>query len=102
MPKHCSVTVSLVNTGLIIEEFHYGLYSHYWWKISTTNKKNTTHFPLHIGQKIKTYLNNRDFFVTIIAGNKDDVMLLEYLYQSSIYISQTENDPSKAVFSVYI
>jgi len=101
MPKHRSVTVSLVNTGLIIEEFHYGPYSRYWWKTSTTNKENTTHFPLRIGQKTKTCLNNRDFFVTIIAGNKDDVMLPGYLCQSGIYVSQTENDPSKAVSSLY-
>ncbi|CAB4393022.1 unnamed protein product [Rhizophagus irregularis] len=60
MPKHRSITVSLVDFGSIIEEFHYRPYSRYWWKI-TTDKENGTYFP---------------------------------------YV-QIENDPSKAISTVY-
>ncbi len=100
MPKHRSITVSLVDLGSVVEEFHYGPYSRYWWKIST-DKENATFFSLRIGQKMKTCLNNRDFFVTIVVGNKNNVAIPGYLCQSDAYISQIENDPSKAISSVY-
>ncbi|CAB4432124.1 unnamed protein product [Rhizophagus irregularis] len=90
MPKHRSITVSLVDFGSIIEEFHYGPYSRYWWKI-TTDKKKGTYFPLRVGQKTKTCLNNYN-----------NVVVLGYLYQSDTYISQIENDPSKAIFMIYV
>uniref|UniRef100_U9TB68 Uncharacterized protein n=1 Tax=Rhizophagus irregularis (strain DAOM 181602 / DAOM 197198 / MUCL 43194) TaxID=747089 RepID=U9TB68_RHIID len=79
MPKHRSIAVSLVDLGSIIEEFHYGPYSRFWWKMST-DKENVTFFPLRIGQKTKTCLNSHDFFVTIVV----------------------ESDPSNAISSVYL
>ncbi|CAB4492800.1 unnamed protein product [Rhizophagus irregularis] len=79
MPNHRSIAVSLVYLGSIVEEFHYGPYSHFWWKMST-DKENVTFFPLRIGQKTKTCLNSRDFFVTIVV----------------------ESDPSNAISSVYL
>ncbi|CAB4394479.1 unnamed protein product [Rhizophagus irregularis] len=74
MPKHRSIAVSLVDLGSIVEEFHYGPYSRFWWKMST-DKENVTFFPLRIGQKTKTCLNSRDFFVTIVVGNKNNAFL---------------------------
>ncbi|CAG8472203.1 14177_t:CDS:1 [Funneliformis caledonium] len=100
MPKHRPIAVTLVDLGSIVEEFHYGPYSRFWWKTST-DKENTTFFPLRIGQKTKTCLNNRNFFVTIVVGNKNHVFLPGYLCQSDAYIGQIENDPSKAISSVY-
>ena len=100
MPKHRSITVSLVDLGSIVEAFHYGPYSRHWWKTST-DKENVTFFPLRVGQKTKTCLNNHDFVVTIVVGNKDNISLPEYLCQSDAYISQIENDPSKAISSIY-
>ncbi|CAB4382380.1 unnamed protein product [Rhizophagus irregularis] len=96
----CDYILSLVDFGSIIEEFHYGPYSRYWWKI-TTDKENGTYFPLRVGQKTKTCLNNRDFYITIVVGNKNNVAVPEYLCQSDTYISQIENDPSKAISTVY-
>ena len=100
MPKHRSVTVNLVDLGSVVEEFHYGPYFRYWWKIST-DKENVPYFPLRIGQKTKTCLNNRNFFVTIVVGNKSNVAMPGYLCQGDTYISQIENDPSKAISSIY-
>ncbi|CAB4375501.1 unnamed protein product [Rhizophagus irregularis] len=100
MPKHRSITVNLVDIGSIIEAFHYGPYSCYWWKTST-DKENVTFFPLRVGQKTKTCLNNRDFFVTIVIGNRNSTYLPGYLCQSDSYVSQIESDPSKAISSVY-
>ncbi|CAG8747769.1 6209_t:CDS:1, partial [Funneliformis mosseae] len=68
------------------------------WKTSV-DKENATFFPLRIGQKTKTCLNNHDFFVTIVVGNKNNTSLLGYLCQSDVYISQIENDPSRAISS---
>jgi len=65
------------------------------------DKENVSFFPLRIGQKTKTCLNNRDFFVTIVVGNKNDVAAPGYLCQSDTFISQIENDPSKAITSIY-
>jgi hypothetical protein len=84
MPKHRLITVSLVDLGSIVEEFHYGSYSHCWWKIST-DKENVSFFPFHIGQKTKTCLNNCDFFVTIVVGNKNDIAALG-IYVKAIHI----------------
>ncbi|CAB4430241.1 unnamed protein product [Rhizophagus irregularis] len=101
MPKHRSIAVSLVDLGSIVEEFHYGPYSRFWWKMST-DKENATFFPLRVGQKTKTCLNSRDFFVTIVVGNKNHAFLPGYLCQSDAYISQIESDPSNAISSVYL
>ncbi|UZO17067.1 uncharacterized protein OCT59_008429 [Rhizophagus irregularis] len=65
------------------------------------NKENGTYFPLRVGQKTKTCLNNRDFYITIVVGNKNNVAVPGYLCQSDTYISQIENDPSKAISTVY-
>ncbi|CAG8558239.1 1655_t:CDS:1 [Funneliformis caledonium] len=100
MPKHRSITVSLVDLSSIVEAFHYRSYSHYWWKTST-DKENVAFFPLHVGQKTKTCLNNHDFFVTIIVDNKNNTSQPGYLCQNDAYISQIENDPSKAISSIY-
>ncbi|CAG8515568.1 11508_t:CDS:2, partial [Funneliformis mosseae] len=70
------------------------------WKTSV-DKENATFFLLRIGQKTKTCLNNRNFFVTIIIGNKNNTSLPGYLCQSDAYISQIKNDPSRAISSVY-
>ncbi|CAB4430071.1 unnamed protein product [Rhizophagus irregularis] len=74
MPKHRSIAVSLVDLGSIVEEFHYGPYSRFC----------------------------RDFFVTIVVGNKNHAFLPGYLCQSDAYISQIESDPSNAISSVYL
>ncbi|CAB4392453.1 unnamed protein product [Rhizophagus irregularis] len=91
MPKHRSITVSLVDFGSIIEEFHYGLYSRYWWKI-TIDKENGTYFPLRVGQKTKTCLNNCDFYITIVIGNKNNVAVPGYLCQSPLVLGWQDED----------
>ena len=69
--------------------------------VTSTDKENATFFPLRVGQKTKTCLNNHDFFVTIVVGNKSNTSLPGYLCQSDAYIGQIEIDPSKAISSVY-
>ncbi|CAB4401449.1 unnamed protein product [Rhizophagus irregularis] len=111
MPKHRSIAVSLVDLGSIVEEFHYGPYSRFWWKMST-DKENATFFPLRIGQKTKTCLNSRNFFVTIVVGISSQVDWLnagsEYksslIYKfngnkQAIYVSKIEED--KCILEIY-
>ncbi|CAB4394563.1 unnamed protein product [Rhizophagus irregularis] len=111
MPKHRSIAVSLVDLGSIVEEFHYGPYSRFWWKMST-DKENATFFPLRIGQKTKTCLNSHDFFVIIVVGISSQVDWLNASsgYKSSliykfngnkqaIYVSKIEED--KCILKIY-
>ncbi|CAG8659650.1 413_t:CDS:2 [Funneliformis mosseae] len=83
MLKHYLITVSLIDLGSVVEEFQYRPYSHCWWKIST-DKENVSFFPLRIGQKTKTCLNNHDFFVTIVVGNKNDIAAPEIGVSSQV------------------
>ncbi|CAB4429306.1 unnamed protein product [Rhizophagus irregularis] len=58
--------VFLENSGLLVNELHYGPYSQFWWDFSTEN--NVVNFPIRLNQQVKVFLNGNDFFLTVKKG----------------------------------
>jgi hypothetical protein len=107
MKNLCQVNVSLISPGELIETFHYGPYSRYWWHfLPDLNKDDksdneTAYFPIRVSQKSKIILNEREFIVTIVVGNKDNNNFLPgYLCQCG-NIVEIANDPTNAISEVY-
>lgn len=104
MKKHRQADVSLISPGELVEALHYGPYSRYWWHfLSDLNKDSneTVYLPIRVQQKSKIILNEHEFIVTIVAGNKENNNFLPgYLCQSE-NIVEIANDPTNAISEVY-
>ncbi|CAB4439189.1 unnamed protein product [Rhizophagus irregularis] len=104
MKKHRQANVSLISPGELVEALHYGPYSRYWWHLlSDLNKDSneTVYLPIRVQQKSKIILNEHEFIVTIVAGNKENNNFLPgYLCQSE-NIVEIANDPTNAISEVY-
>jgi hypothetical protein len=104
MKTQRQVNVSLISPGELIETFYYGPYSRYWWHflpdLNKDNKK-AAYFPICVNQKSKVMLNEREFIVTVVVGNKDNNNFLpEYLCHCE-NIVEIANDPINAISEVY-
>ncbi|RHZ54903.1 hypothetical protein Glove_421g102 [Diversispora epigaea] len=95
MPKHRQVQVRLIEIGSLIEDIHYGPFSRFWWEFPSIPNLQTR-FPIRIGQKTHTHLNEHDFYITIL--NKGQIP--EYLCQSDNF-SAIETSATKAISKVY-
>lgn len=102
MSKLRQPNISLISPGVLVEKLHYGVYSCYWWHpLPDSNKENTSYFPVRVNQKIKILLNNYEFTVTVVVGNKDNNEFLPgYLCQCET-IAELANDPTNAISNVY-
>ena len=87
--------VFLENSGLLVNELHYGPYSRFWWDFSTEN--NVVNFLIRLNQQVKVFLNGNDFFLTVKKGARN---LPEYHCKSG-EIEVFETSPTKAVEIVY-
>ncbi|CAB5217189.1 unnamed protein product [Rhizophagus irregularis] len=85
--------VTLVETGSLVENLHYGPYSRYWWEILSIPDSNIQlRFPIRAGQKTNAGLNGRDFYITVqISGSNQ--MLPEYFCQSNVLSSNIDFCP---------
>ncbi|RHZ77211.1 hypothetical protein Glove_184g84 [Diversispora epigaea] len=102
MTKSCKKSISLISPGVLVEKLHYGPYSQYWWlPLPNSSKEITTYFPIRVQQKIRAILNDCEFTVTIVVGNKDnDNSLPGYVCQCE-NIVETANDSTNAISRVY-
>ena len=102
MSKQRQLKVSLISPGVLAEKLHYDVFSCYWWHpLPDSNKENTFYFPIRINQKIKIILNNYEFTVTVVVGNKDNNEFLPgYLCQYEA-IAELANDLTNAISNVY-
>ncbi|CAG8712878.1 9253_t:CDS:2, partial [Funneliformis mosseae] len=64
-------------------------------------KEITTYFPIRVKQTIKATLNNCEFIITVVVGNKDNnIFLLDYMCQCNEIIG-ISNDLINAISEVY-
>ncbi|RHZ86373.1 hypothetical protein Glove_51g25 [Diversispora epigaea] len=93
-------SVILVDLGKIVEELHYGPYSRYWWTYSNfSNYKNHTYFPIRLGQKTCTTLNEHYFFITVQI-NKENSLIPQY-YCECNNITSISSSSSTAISNLY-
>ena len=67
MGKSKKYIVTLLSTGQIVENLHFGPFCHAWWLVRPTNKTltHTPLFPLRLGMKTHIVLNKCDFIITV-------------------------------------
>ena len=94
------VHVTLIEVGSLVENLHYGPFSRYWWEVPSISDSNTyPQFPIRVGQKTKTCLNERDFYITIPISTSGH-MLPEYCCQSDdVFVIETS--ATKAISKTY-
>jgi hypothetical protein len=101
MSNQRKIGVSLISTGVIIEKYHYGPYSRYWWRPLSDSEEITTYFPIRVKQTTKAVLNKFEFTITVVVGNKDnDNFLPGYVCQCND-TARVANDPTNAISEVY-
>ncbi|RIB04744.1 hypothetical protein C2G38_2221483 [Gigaspora rosea] len=91
--------VSLVFRGEIINNLHYGPYASAWW-ISRPNDNDTTFLPLYplcLGMKTITTINDRDFMITVIQNDLEP----GFLCQSEDLQSNVCKSSLEAITSIY-
>ncbi|CAG8614939.1 13118_t:CDS:2, partial [Cetraspora pellucida] len=86
---------------LINENFHYGSFSRFWWRENDTKKENGSLFPIRIGQKTATILNEQKFIVTVAVGYPSAPFLPGYQCYCGSIISEIVANPSTAISTVY-
>ncbi len=72
MSKQRKIGVSLISPGVIVEKYHYGPYSRYWWRPLPNSEEIATYFPIRVKQTTKVVLNKVEFTITVVVGNKDN------------------------------
>ncbi len=104
MSKHHQINVTFIETGSLIDNLHYGIYSRYQWEFSsfstTQEEQECDCFSIRIGQKTHAFLNNRDFYIIIKICEEKNIPLLQYLYEYEEITSITSS-ASAAVSNVY-
>ena len=92
--------VILVETGLLVENLHYGPFSRYWWEFPSISDSNTySQFPIRVGQKTKSHLNGRDFYITIQTPSSDQILPEYYCQSDDFWVIETS--ATKAISKVY-
>lgn len=99
--KTQQVTVTLVEPGIIDENYHYGPFSQFWWRENIANNKNFPLFPIRIGQKTITILNHQQFVITIVVGYSTTFFLPGYQCSCNSISSEIVANPSTAISIVY-
>ncbi|RHZ78600.1 hypothetical protein Glove_159g45 [Diversispora epigaea] len=93
-------TVILVDLGKIVNELHFGSYSRYWWTfLNFSNYKNSTYFPIRLGQKTCTILNEHYFFITVQI-NEENCSIPQY-YCECNNITSVASSSNTAISNLY-
>ncbi|CAG8793323.1 21579_t:CDS:1, partial [Gigaspora rosea] len=112
MSKRKPQAVQLLSSGSIIQELHYGPFARNWWVLRTHENLNNglpSLYPIRIGMKTSTYINNIEFVIRVVQQIKNGKTIPGYICQTPGYIcSQTgqdsghvENDSSTAITNLY-
>ena len=101
MSKTCEIVVTLLVTGSLVLDLHYGPYSRFWWQKNNNKDVISNYFPIRVGQTTKVNLNGRDFYVTIVIGNSDNPFAPGFICTSGTFSSRIENNSSAAISNLY-
>jgi hypothetical protein len=103
MVKRKEYQVSLVSSGVLDKNLHYGPFSRDWWETRCT--KNTTEtpnlYPIRINMKTLVILQNVQFFVIIIQGHTGSLQQPGYICEAGDLKSAVFNNPSAAITTLY-
>ncbi|RIB16888.1 hypothetical protein C2G38_2188818 [Gigaspora rosea] len=100
MPKHKKYIVILISSGNIVQELHFGSFSRNWW-LSRPNDNSSCLllYPIRIGMKTLTTINNKDFIIPVVQKNNE--FKPGYICQSDGIYSKICESSTMAITSVY-
>src|SRR5436190_4072849 len=105
MPRLWKPPVTLIATGMIIPDLHFGPFLRNWWHVKTLQENGTKieqYYPFRVGMKIQVELKNRLFIIRVIQGNKHSNLLPGFLCESLLESNEgVENDPTSAISNLY-
>ncbi|CAG8787581.1 15604_t:CDS:2, partial [Gigaspora rosea] len=105
MSKRWKPSVTLIATGIIIPDLHFGPFLRSWWHVKMTQENKTKieqYYPFRIGMKTQVILKNRPFIIRVVQGNKYNSLLPGFLYKSLLESNyEVENDPMTAISKLY-
>ena len=107
MVKHKNNTKSyattLLFTGNIISEIHYGPFSREWWIASEENINNEVMLlvPIRLGMTTLTKLNGHEFIITVLEPDIKISTDPRYLATCSSVIGKIYTSFSAAITSLY-
>ncbi|RHZ89316.1 hypothetical protein Glove_16g30 [Diversispora epigaea] len=92
--------VTLISSGTIKPELHYGPFSRNWWFVPSMKKNNDLEmmYPIRIGMKTQIELNGKNFIMRILKGNNYQP---GYTCQCDSNSSEIEDNPTNAITSIY-
>jgi hypothetical protein len=100
MSKRKKYNVSLISAGIINSELHFGPFLHSWWTIN--NQETEFLVPIRLHMKILTTLNEQDFIITVVKGNKEHSKQPGYFCTCDAFsTSEPSNSSSNAITTVY-
>jgi hypothetical protein len=105
MPKQQKTQVTLVSAGKLLVDTHYGPFSRYWWTSKSGNLTSETEnqlIPIRVGQKTRIFLNEREFVVRVVVGNKESPKRPGYCCESGEFSSNVETSATEAISSLYM
>ncbi|CAB4485259.1 unnamed protein product [Rhizophagus irregularis] len=105
MSKRWKPSVTLIATGIIIPDLHFGPFLRNWWHVRSLQEngmKVEQYYPFRIGMKTQVELKNRPFIIRIVQGNKHNNLLPGFFCESlSESNEEVENDPTSAISNLY-
>ncbi|RIB08222.1 hypothetical protein C2G38_2045345 [Gigaspora rosea] len=99
MTKHKKYVVTLISPRNIIQDLHFGSFSRNWW-LSCADDSSTclSLYPIRVGMKTLTTINNKDFIITVVRNNE---FKPGYICQSDGIYSEICENSTIAITSVY-
>lgn len=72
MSKGKIYITTLISSGKIVENLHFGPFCHNWWLVRPINKSSTHTLllPIRLGMKTHTVLNKCDFIIIVVEDTK--------------------------------
>ncbi|CAG8485898.1 25023_t:CDS:2 [Gigaspora rosea] len=98
MTKHKKYIVTLISPGSIIQDLHFGSFSRNWWLARPDdNSTCISLYPIWVGMKTLTTINNKDFIITVVRNEFKPGYIC---HSDGIYSEICENSTT-AITSVY-
>jgi hypothetical protein len=105
MSKRWKPSVTLISTGVIISDLHFGPFLRSWWHVRTLQENGTKieqYYPFRVGMKTRIELKNRPFTIRVVQGNNQNKLLPGFLCESLLDSNEEiENDPTSAISILY-
>jgi hypothetical protein len=85
MSKWWEPSVTLIATGIIIPDLHFGPFLRNWWYVKTIQEngmKVEQYYPFRVGMKMRVELKKQIFIIRVVQGNKHSDLLPGFLCES--------------------